>query len=142
MIIHFGDTVIDLGEDCEKLVTQFPLTLYSRQMGLRLTLEALNGENILANYACGDMMNNSGQSIAASSCDRSPECQITLESQLQHSVDEEAGTARVEAATCYAVGCTEHAIAVMLQLLFLAGVFTGNKLEAESGDDLEADNLG
>ena len=138
MIIHFGDTVIDLGE-CKHLSSTFPLNLYDKQIGLRLTLETLKQDDLLACYACGDMMNASGTSIAASCCSKTPSYQIKLESQIQIAIDEEAGTARVETATCYAAGCEEHAIAVLLQLLFLAGVFTGNRLEAESGDAPEDD---
>lgn len=135
MHIYFGEDPINLGDQTKKLTIMFPFSIGKHDMAIKITLEQLEGDELLANYTCGDMMNVAGESIAASHCNEKPLYSICID--LQNKVDETEETIKVEQSQCFGVGCLEHAITVMLQLLLLNGIVLGGRLDFtdQNGDD-------
>ena len=81
------------------------------------------------------MMNVSGESIAISHCGEKPKYSVSID--LQNKIDETEEAIKVEQSQCFGVGCLEHAVTVMLQLLFLNGIVLGGRLDFDdqNGDD-------
>lgn len=144
MKLHFGDQIIELGESKNLSVT-FPIFLFGRDVGVRLTISELSADDLTALYGCGDMLSNDGDHLASSVCDESPTHQIKLEIQIRVGEVTPEGTVRVQMNTCHAVACSEHCMAVAHQLLFVAAVFLGIRFNLEDendeiGDDISPDD--
>ena len=143
MIIYFDDQPIKL-EGSNNLVTTFPVFLFGRGVGVRLSISELELDDLTAMYGCGDMLSNDGDHLASSDCKEGPTYKIKLLIQIKEENQEVSsdGTVRVQSNTYHAVACAKHCVAVAHQLMFVAAVFLGIRFSAEdeNGDDISPDD--
>lgn len=120
MIIEFGGQAFKFEKEFK---VTFPLSYGSRRLSVSITITALEDEEFLSHYNCGDVINEASQLMASADCHAEPAYRLAMEILI-----ETEGKEAKESGTCTAVSCQQHAFLTMIQVLFMSGLVTSPKL--------------